>query len=337
MSLRKRIALRLLVYLGIPALAIATLWIVSIRMPRESFHGALPPLTPAEDSLRANLRAHVEMLAGTIGERNYIRRGALDSAANYVRMNFGRLGLPIAEQAFQAKGQWFRNIEVTIPGRSLAREVVVVGGHYDSTLGTPGADDNASGTAAVLELARMLRAFRPERTIKLVAFANEEPPFFFTEDMGSRHYARAARERGENIVAMLSLETIGYYREDPNSQHYPPILGSFYPDEGNFVGIVGNVSSRSLVHRVIAEFRDSTHFPSAGTAAWMRIPGISWSDQWSFWREGYDGVMITDTAPFRNDSYHQPWDKPDSLDYARMARVVAGVDRVVRRLSSTAF
>lgn len=334
MTLRRQIATRLIVYLGLPAVAVAMLWAVSIRMPGKSAEGSLPALTPNEVELSGNLRRHVEMLAGRIGERNYIKRHALDSAAEYVRATFTALGLPVSEQEFSAKGQSFRNIEATLGGSSRANEIIVIGGHYDSVLGTPGADDNASGTGAILELARMLRGARPDRTIRFVAFANEEPPFFFTEDMGSRHYARAARARGDDIVAMLSLETIGYYRDGPGSQHYPPILGSFYPAQGNFIGVVGNVSSRSLVHRVIADFRDSTRFPSAGTAAWMRIPGISWSDQWSFWREGYDGVMITDTAPFRNDNYHQPWDRPDSLNYDHMARVVSGVARTVRHLAS---
>ena len=334
MSLRRKIILRLIVYVGLPLLAIGPLWAVSIHMPGKSFEGPLPALTAGEAALSANLRRHVTMLAGRIGERNYIKRHALDSAAEYIRTSFASLGLPISEQEFQAKDQLFHNIEVTVTGTSRPKEIVVVGGHYDSVLGTPGADDNASGTAAVIELARMFSTSRPDRTIRFVAFANEEPPFFFTEDMGSRHYARRARERGDDIVAMLSLETIGYYRDGQNTQHYPPILGSFYPGQGNFIGVVGNVSSRSLVHRVIGDFRDSTQFPSAGTAAWMRIPGISWSDQWSFWLEGYDGVMITDTAPFRNDGYHQPWDKPDSLNYDHMARVVNGVARVVRNLAT---
>ena len=333
MTLRKKIVPRLIVY-GTPVVAVAILWAVSIRMPGKSYEGPLPALTADEAELSRNLRRHVDMLAGQIGERNYLKRRALDSAANYVRATFDVLALPVSEQVYEARGMPFRNIEATVAGSSAASEIIVVGGHYDSVLGTPGADDNASGTAGMLELARILRQERPARTIRFVAFANEEPPFFFTEDMGSRHYARAARARGDNIVAMLSLETIGYYREGPNTQHYPPILGSFYPGQGNFIGFVGNVSSRSLVHRVVSAFRDSTSFPSAGTAAWMRIPGISWSDQWSFWLEGYEGVMITDTAPFRNDSYHQPWDRPDSLNYDHMARVVKGVSRVVRDLAN---
>ena len=333
MTLRRQIAKRLLVYAGVPLLAVATLWLVSIRMPGRSHSGALPELTAAEVQSSRLLRAHVNMLAGQIGERNYLKRAALDSAADYVRATLASLGYAVVEQVHRTNGQPYRNIEATLGGGSLAKEIVLVGGHYDSVLGSPGADDNASGTAAVLELARLLRDVRPDRTIRFVAFVNEEPPFFFKEDMGSRHYARAARARGDDIVAMLSLETIGYYRDGDESQHYPPILGWFYPSRGDFVGFVGNVSSRGLVHRVISDFREHTRFPSAGTAAPMRIPGISWSDQWSFWMEDYEGVMITDTAPFRNPNYHHPEDRPDSLSYDRMARVVHGVSRTVRRLA----
>lgn len=334
MSLREQIFKRVLMYVGVPTLMVSSLWAVSIRMPGKSFEGPLPVLSPAESVSSAELRAHVQMLAGQIGERNYIKYRALDSAAAYVRATLVSLGYAVVDQHFTTNGKSFRNIEATLPGADLAREIIVIGGHYDSVLGSPGADDNASGTAGVLELARMFRDQRPDRTIRFVAFANEEPPFFFKEDMGSRHYARAARARGDDIVAMLSLETIGYYRDEPGTQHYPPLLGWFYPDRGNFVGVVGNVASRALVHRVVRDLRDSASFPSAGTAAWMRIPGISWSDQWSFWVEGYEGVMITDTAPFRNENYHQPWDRPDSLDYDKMARVLTGVSRTVRHLAS---
>jgi hypothetical protein len=334
MSLRGQVFKRLAVYVGVPTLMLGSLWAVSIRMPGNSFNGPLPTLTAAESVSSAELRAHVQMLAGRIGERNYIKYRALDSAAEYVRATLVSLGYDVVDQTFTTSGKSFRNIEATLTGADLAKEIIVVGGHYDSVLGSPGADDNASGTAGVLELARMFRGQRADRTIRFVAFANEEPPFFFKEDMGSRHYARAARARGDDIVAMLSLETIGYYRDEPGTQHYPPLLGWFYPDRGNFVGVVGNVASRGLVHRIVRDFRDSTGFPSAGTAAWMRIPGISWSDQWSFWMEGYEGVMITDTAPFRNENYHQPWDRPDSLNYENMARVLTGVSRTVRRLAS---
>jgi Zn-dependent M28 family amino/carboxypeptidase len=274
------------------------------------------------------------MLAGRIGERNSNRMPALDSAAAYVAASFKALGLQVVEQTYVVYGKTFRNIEVTLPGTSRPKEIIVVGGHYDSVFGTPGADDNASGASAVLELARLLQTDPHPRTIKLVAFTNEEPPWFFTEDMGSRHYARAARARGDDIVAMLAIETIGYYSDRDGSQRYPPILGWFYPKRGNFIGVVGNIASRSLVHRVIRDFREFAEFPSVGTAAPMQIPGISWSDQWSFWKEGYDAVMITDTAPFRNNNYHELWDRPDSLNYGHMARVVQGVARTVAELAT---
>jgi hypothetical protein len=331
---RKGVVKRLVAYPAVVLALVGVLWVVSIQMPGVSHEGPLPPLSNEQRESSRHLRAHVDMLAGRIGERNFGRIRALDSAANYVHATFTALGYGVEEQRYAAKGQSYRNISATLPGSTLANEIVIVGGHYDSVGGSPGADDNASGTAGVLELARLLRDQRPARTIRFVAFVNEEPPFFFTDEMGSRVYARAARTRGDRIVAMLSMETIGYYLEQPGSQQYPPILGSFYPDRGNFVGIVGNVSSRGLVRRVVRDFREHTAFPSAGTAAPMQIPGISWSDQWSFWKEGYDGVMITDTAPFRNKNYHQPWDVADSLNYDHMARVVGGVAHVMLRLAT---
>lgn len=324
--------------IGYPAallLATVALWIVSIQMPGKSFEGPLPPLDAEQLEVQRRLRAHVDMLAGRIGERNHMRMRALDSAAAYIKATLDSSGYATSEQAYVAGGATYRNIEATLNGRTLPNEIVVVGGHYDSVVGSPGADDNASGTAAVLELARLLKGRGGmDRTVRFVAFVNEEPPFFFTEDMGSLRYARAARARGDTIVAMLSMESIGYYSDVPGSQRYPPILGSFYPDRGDFIGVVGNVGSRSLVRRVVSDFRRFASFPSAGSAAPHQIPGISWSDQWSFWKAGYDGVMVTGTAPFRNRNYHEPTDRPDSLNFGHMARVVDGLARTVESLAS---
>jgi Zn-dependent M28 family amino/carboxypeptidase len=334
MSVTKRgVVKRLVAYPGVVLLAFVTLWLVSIRMPGRSYEGQLPPLTSEQQDLGRRLRAHVEMLAGQIGERNYMRLRALDSAATYIQATLESLGYTTVDQPYVVDGKTYRNIEATLPGRARASEIVVVGGHYDSVFGSPGADDNASGTAAVLELARMLKTTPLDRTVRFVAFVNEEPPFFWTDDMGSLRYARAARARGDDIVAMLSMETIGYYLDAPGSQKYPLILGWFYPDRGNFVGVVGNIGSRSLVHRVVSDFRDVAQFPSAGSAAPPQIPGIGWSDHWAFWKAGYDAVMITDTAPFRNKNYHEMSDRPESLNYDHMARVVAGVARVIQGLA----
>jgi hypothetical protein len=322
--------------IGYPAfllLALLTLWLVSIRMPGRTWRAPLPPLTPAEDSTRQRLEAHVQMLAGTIGERGQTRMRALDSAAAYIDQTFRALGYRVDEQPYTVGSKVFKNLEIVIPGRTLPNENIVIGAHYDTVIESPGADDNSSGVAGVLELARLLSGGMLDRTVRLVAFVNEEPPFFFTEDMGSRRYARQARERNENIVAMLSMETIGHYSDGDGTQKYPPILGWFYPSRGDFVAFVGNIGSRGLVHRAIASFRSSTQFPSQGSAAPTQIPGISWSDQWSFWKDGYHAIMITDTAPFRNANYHTATDIPITLDYARMARVVTGISRVVEDLS----
>ncbi|HET9426030.1 MAG TPA: M28 family peptidase [Gemmatimonadaceae bacterium] len=331
---RRGLIQRLIAYPALLLLALAALWAVSIRMPGESFEAPLPALTAEQSASSEQLRAHVEMLAGRIGERNYMRLGALDSAATYVHQVFAALGYTVTEQTYVAGGKTYRNIEAVLPGRSRAKEIVLVGGHYDSVFDSPGADDNASGMASVLELARLMRSVAGERTLKFVAFANEEPPFFYSDSMGSLVYARAARARGDDIVAMLSMETLGYYTDSAGTQKYPPILGWFYPDRGSYVGVVGNIGSRSLVHRVIRDFRASAQFPSAGAAAPTQLPGIAWSDHWSFWQAGYDAVMITDTAPFRNPNYHEISDRPASLDYDRMARAVHGVAAAVRSLAN---
>ncbi len=325
---------RLLAYSTLLLASLAVLWAVSIRMPGASYSGVLPPLTAGEESTQVHLTRYVTALAGAIGERGETRLASLDSAASYIRQSFEGLGHSVAVQPYEAKGKRFQNLEVTIPGRRTPEEVVLVGAHYDTYIQSPGADDNSSGTAAVLELARLLKGSSLDRTVRLVAFVNEEPPFFYHEDMGSRHYARAARARGDKIIAMVSLETIGYYSDAEGSQHYPPVLGWFYPSRGDFIAFVGNVGSRGLVHRAIGSFRANTRFPSQGAAAWGAIPGISWSDHWSFWKEGYDAVMITDTAPFRNPHYHEASDTPTMLDYARMSRVVTGVARVVADLAT---
>ena len=307
-------------------------------MPGRSFHGPLPGLTEGETELRGRLESHVQALAGDIGERNVLTPDALARAEEYIRRAFDGSGYQVAEQTYDIHLEpslTVRNIEVEISGTASPGDIVIVGAHYDTVPGCAGANDNTTGVAAVLELPRLLSARTMDRTVRLVAFVNEEPPFSHTDLMGSRVYARRCRERDENVVAMLSLETIGFYVDEPGSQKYPFPLSLFYPDTGNFVGFVGNLGSRSLTRRAIRAFRESTEFPSEGIAAPRWIPGIGWSDQWSFWREGYPGVMITDTAPFRYPYYHTRQDTPDRIDYDRLARVVMGVSRVVEVLASS--
>jgi Zn-dependent M28 family amino/carboxypeptidase len=302
-------------------------------MPGKSFSGALPPLTLEESQIRANLNKHVSHLAGEIGERNVIAYEPLQKTEQYIKDNLTKLGYEVKSQEYVVQMRKVRNLIGEIPGGSRAKEIVVIGAHYDTVYDCPGADDNTSGVAALLELARLLKDSHPARTVRLVAFVNEEPPWFLTEDMGSLVYAEQARKLKENIVAAISLETIGMYSDAEGSQQYPAGFKSLYPSKGNFIAFIGDLGSRGLVRDAVRSFRATTRFPSEGSAAPAAIPGVGWSDHWSFWQEGYPAIMVTDTAPFRNPNYHQPTDKPDTLDYERMARVVHGLVGVVKDLA----
>jgi Zn-dependent M28 family amino/carboxypeptidase len=303
-----------------------------IRMPGKSHAGPLEPLDTREAALRDQLRDDVEALAGRIGERSVRQPRGLSAAADRIDATFAAKGLSPRRQTFTVDGVACDNVEAEIAGGDRRGDIVVVGAHYDSVEGTTGANDNASGVAAMLALARAFAPEHPRATLRFVAFANEEPPHFQTANMGSLVYAKRCKERGERIVAMLSLETIGFYSDAADSQKYPPPLSLFYPGTGNFIGFVGDRSSAALVRRVIGTFRGTTKFPSEGGALFASLPGVGWSDQWSFWQAGYPGVMVTDTAPFRYPHYHSTADTPDKLDYDRMARVVGGLERVVRDL-----
>lgn len=306
-------------------------------MPGESFRGPLPPLTPEEERLAGRLREHVAQIAR--GERNTAHPGPLEDAARYIENTLASLGLTVRQQLFTADGNRVRNLEVSFGGMRGPEKprVIVVGAHYDSAPGTPGANDNASGSAAVIELARAFRdtSLPASHEVKLVLFANEESPYFKTPQMGSWQHAHALRARGEQVVAMLSLETIGFYSDEKGSQSYPAPLGTLYPDTGNFVGFVGDLGSHALVRRVLGSFRRHARFPSEGIAAPASLPGIDWSDHWAYRAHGYPAMMITDTAPYRYPHYHTREDTPDKIDYARLARVVKGVESVVRDLAGS--
>ena len=319
---------------GILPLLFLIIWLFTVRMPGPAFSGPLPPLTPNQDRLRTGLEAHVRVLAHDIGVRSDETYANVQRAAAYIERTLRGLGYEVVSQEFSADDREYRNLEATLRGTSRPQEVVVLGAHYDTAEQAPGADDNASGVAGVLELAQVFAQERQSRTVRFVFFPTEEPPSFPTADMGSRHYATAARERNDQIVAMLSIESIGYYDTEKGSQRYPFPLNLAYPDVGDFIGFVSNLRSRSLLHRAIAAFRAHATLPTQGAAAPSWVPGVWWSDHWSFWREGYHAIMITDTAPYRNPFYHTPQDTPDRLDYDRMARVVHGLTHVVRALAN---
>jgi hypothetical protein len=312
-------------------IAFATLVIWVAFMPGKSHRGPLAPLSEREAELRDRLRRQVQVLAGDIGGRTLGRIEGLDAAAAYIREELASFGLNPKDQIFQVRAASVSNIEAELsgdPGR-----IVVIGAHYDTAGGLPGANDNGTGVAAALELAKLFARERPEQTLRFVFFVNEEPPYFQTAHMGSLVYARRCKERGERVTAMLSLETIGYYSDEPGSQSYPSGLSLGFPDTANFIGFVSNLQSRSLLTRVLRTFRETTAFPSEGAAAPSIIPGVGWSDHWSFWQQGYPAVMVTDTAPYRYPYYHTAEDTPDKIDYDRFARVTAGLVAVTADLA----
>ena len=324
-----RVAAGVVLGLAVPLLFL--LWCTS--MPGESWREPLAPLDGHGRVLRSRVEGHVRALAEQIGERHTRRPQALADAAAYIRRQLEEQRLTVREQRFQAGGVEVSNLEAELPGTSQPNEVVVVGAHYDTVPGTPGADDNATGVAALLELARLLRDRPHARTIRLVAFVNEEPPFFQDETMGSLVYARRCAEQGEDVVAMLALEMLGYFDGAAGTQQYPPPLERFYPEEGDFVAFVGNLASRSLVRRSVELFRASERFPSEGLAGPSWVHGVDFSDHWSFWQQGYPALMVTDTAFLRNRHYHEPSDTVGTVDYGLLARVTRGVAAVVAGLA----
>jgi Zn-dependent M28 family amino/carboxypeptidase len=290
---------------------------------------SIPPAHPAA----ARLRQHVEMLAGTIGERNIWKYAALNRAAEYIEAQLTAAGYTPERQTFEVSKLPVSNVEAALIGNDRPDEIVVLWAHYDSVPGCPGANDNGSGIAALLELADRFSRHPRRRTVRFVAFVNEEPPFFRTGQMGSVVYANAAKTRGDRIVGMLALETMGCFSDMKGSQTYPPPIASFYPDVGNFIGFVANVRSAPLLWKARRAFKRHTSFPLQTAALPASVPGVGWSDHWAFWQAGYRAMMITDTAPFRYRWYHTGNDTADKIDYDRLAVVVDGVYAVTEALT----
>lgn len=276
------------------------------------------------------LREFVTTLAVEIGERHVGRPRALARAAAWIESTWRAQGYEVAGQGYAAAGVPVRNLEVVLPGGA---STVVVGAHYDTVPGSPGANDNGSGVAALLVLSELLRHGPRRDTIRFVAFVNEEPPFFQSELMGSRVCARALRRGQVDVRGMLALETIGCYLDTPGSQGYPPQLAGLYPDTGNFIGVVGDLRSREWVAELGAALRQHSSVPVQSAAAPAGIEGVGFSDHWSFWQEGYPAAMLTDTAFFRYEHYHRASDLPEQLQYAPFAAVVAGLARALKEIT----
>lgn len=281
--------------------------------------------------LERRLRGHLRVLADEIGPRNLANPKGLARARDYIVEQFAQSGRP-SQETYEVGGVKCSNVVLELPG--LSKRIVVIGAHYDTAPGTPGADDNATGVAALLEVARALKGRIAENTLRLVAFVNEEPPHYKTSKMGSFVYAQGCKNAGDDIVAMVSLEMLGSYSDEASSQRYPAPFGWFYPSTGNFLAVVGNLGSRHLVVRSLAHFMAASDFPVEGIATFESIAGIGSSDHWSFWRHDYPAVMLTDTAQFRNEHYHRASDTSATIDFASFARVTHGILGLVRGLTN---
>ncbi len=338
-------------------------------MPGRSFDGPLPPLSQAQSETAERLKNDVYQLAEHIGERNINKIEGYHQAADYIEESLSIPPISVTRQSYamfygvNEQGQhnfgfWSdddgnplpeppdvkpkdqrqpiacHNLIGELTGAEIPDEIVVVGAHYDSFMGTVGADDNASGVAVVLELARRLASKPTPRTIRFVAFANEEPPFFRLPLMGSLRYADSCRASGDQIVSMMSIDGIGYYSNEQDSQDYPLSAGWLFRNKADFISFVGGMSLPSPVRRATGTFRKTASFPSVGIVAPRWIHGVDWSDHWAFLENGYPAsFMVTDTLPFRYEHYHQVTDTADRLDYERMARIVDGLEAVIRDLA----
>jgi Zn-dependent M28 family amino/carboxypeptidase len=284
------------------------------------------------------LHRHVKQLTVEIGSRSIYEAAKLEAAKKYIVYCLKAFGYVPTLQTYTYNKKQYSNVIASIKGAKLPDESVVIGAHYDTVYGTPGADDNASAVAVLLEIARALKGSSPDRTLKLVFFVSEEAPVFRSEHMGSYVYAKEARANNENIKSMISLEMLGYYTNEKDGQTFPfPMMSLIYPSTPNFIAVVGNLSSRNLVRKVKNSLRAGSLMPVETLTAFSFVPGVDLSDHRSFWKMGYPAVMITDTAFYRNPNYHTETDTIDTLDFDRMSAVLKGLIQTAKDLTDSSI
>ena len=291
-----------------------------------------------------HLKQHVTYFSETVYPRSYDQEKNINLAADYIKKHFEQNSTHVSEQTFTVQGKTYRNIIARFGPEN--GKPIIIGAHYDSYGNTatapddtgyslyshtPGADDNASGVAGLLELARLLKETPPTRSIELVAYTLEEPPFFRTAQMGSAVHAHSLIIENRQIELMISLEMIGYFKDEPGSQTYPvKFLSRLYPDTGNFIAVIGRLAERKQTRKVKALMMGATDLPVQSINAPQIIEGLDFSDHRNYWQTGFPALMITDTAFLRNHNYHTAEDNADSLDYKRMAKVVQGTFAVLQ-------
>lgn len=276
----------------------------------------------------ALLRRRVETICSDFTPRSYLDSTNLNRCADWIEQSFREAGGRTSNQVYTAAGRKFRNVIARFGPEQ--GPLVVVGAHYDSFGRMPAADDNASGVVGLIELARLFSRNTPQIPVEVVAYSNEEPPFFASSDMGSAHHARGIKAAGVEVRAVIVLEMIGYFSDEPGNQSYPmAFLRLFYPNKGNYIAVVGSFGQTRLVRRIKWAMRGATDLPVRSINAPAIVPGVDFSDHRSYLDVGFAAVMVTDTAFYRNRVYHTADDTPDRLDYNRMAKVVMGVYEAV--------
>ncbi len=323
---RRIIKLMLLIVLIILVLLIAVwFWMTQPLLSR-----ATPNSQRTVDPSR--LEAHVRKLSIEFGPRDFSHPENLDQVAAYIKTELSQTGAFVSEQVYRVRAKSYRNVIAHFGPETEER--IIVGAHYDTAGPLPGADDNASGVAGLIELARLLDRQQLNVRVELVAFCTEEPPYFGTVGMGSYVHAQSLRQQNVRVRAMFSLEMIGYFSDAPNSQHFPiGVLSALYPSTGNYIAVVGRLTDGLLARRTKTALRNAAPLPVYSINAPQFIPGVDFSDQRNYWHAGYSAVMITDTAFYRNRNYHTAEDTAEKLDYKRMAMVVEGVEAIVMDLS----
>lgn len=288
------------------------------------------------DAIESNLRLHVDRMAGLIGPRTLQRPKTIVATTGYISGQWRTMGYEVAEEHYDAIGDRATNLIVQQVGNKRNNQIVLLGAHYDTVPTTPGADDNASAVAVMLEVSRLLKDHQGKRTMRYVAFACEEPPYFNFDCMGSQNHARICRSRGDDIVGMLCLEMVGYFTDQPQSQRIPlaipKMLHRFFPKRGDFLAAVGDLKSWRLGWAFRRGFKRATQLPLFSIQLPQRVREIRLSDNSSFWDQGYPALMLTDTSFLRNPHYHLESDTPETLDYARMTEVTIGVAAAMKRL-----
>ncbi len=276
-------------------------------------------------NIRKELESDIYYMSVRLGPRNAFSYERLQKSAEWIKKRWESQGYAVRSRKFSIQGKDYENLEIEIRGQKTPTEIVVVSAQYDTLPDSPGANNNASGVTVLLQLSNLLKNSSPDRTLRLVNFVNEEDPFFGTEWMGSFKYAENAYQKHENIKIMLSIDSIGIYKDEPGSQKLPFPFSVFYPDRGNFLAFIGDFGSRKYMIQATRGFKKGSSFLIKAGIVPKWTKGAAWSDHSSFWKFGYHGMQITDTGAFRSPYHTTKEDTIEKINFDALSRIVMGI------------